>query len=174
MRLYEVLIDTIYQANSIKLTPAALLRKLALDIHAEIPDLSFDRFKMSSTARELLEELRETLVETFGTSQHLITKQCELPLVVDYAFMAAAGFTEISKPEEDEPVEDHLSVAAMVLRKFLERGRGSFIKERAGRKVEPEGLADVKPVYPMPWDFNSMMVKMNPSNNLKETKEEEG
>lgn len=143
------------------LSPAALIRKLALNIHAEVPDIVFNYFTMHNSAWNFLTELKEEFTRLFGAGflQYIPTED-KLPYVVGYVFSTAAGRTGLTSDDKGEAVDAGIDAAAKVMRKFLEDGHGRVVKEQAETEVEPEELKDVEFGDLDPWRLDRLMTKI--------------
>ncbi|KAH7117359.1 hypothetical protein EDB81DRAFT_818257 [Dactylonectria macrodidyma] len=100
------------------LSPTVLIRKLALTIHAEIPDIVFNYFTVYNSAWNFLTELKEEFTRLLG-----------LPYVVGYVFFTAAGRRGLISDDKGEAVDAGIDAAA---------------KEQAETEVEPEELKDAE------------------------------
>ncbi|KPM42245.1 hypothetical protein AK830_g4351 [Neonectria ditissima] len=144
--------------DSVSLSPTILIRKLALNIHAEISDIGFNYFTMHNSAWKFLTELKEEFTRLWGAEfLRYIPKEDKLPYVVGYVFSTAAGRTGLTRDDKAEPRDDGIDAAARVMRKFLEDGRGRVVKEQAETDVEPEELKDAEFSDYDPWRLDGLM-----------------
>ncbi|KAM7211117.1 hypothetical protein V8F06_013492 [Rhypophila decipiens] len=74
-------------------TPVNVLRQLALDIDADVPNLKFDYITMHNTCWDLLLRLKTKFSEVMGTdmSNHLPPTEVHLTFLVGYVFLFASG-----------------------------------------------------------------------------------
>ncbi|KAJ2901885.1 hypothetical protein MKZ38_001277 [Zalerion maritima] len=74
-------------------TPAELIWNLALVLHAEVPEMTFDYFKMHRICWVLLGAIRKMLDAQIRTRFGLgyLENNSQLPFIVGYCFMAAVG-----------------------------------------------------------------------------------
>ncbi|RMJ04643.1 hypothetical protein CDV36_014687 [Fusarium kuroshium] len=120
----------------IKLSPAGLIEKLALDVHDDVPKLTFDLFTLHNSAWELLKELKDEFTEVIGPEfTRFIPREELLPYVVGYTFSTAAGRADIQTKSESADVL--IDAAAKHIGEFLEEGRGRVIKESSNVMVFP-------------------------------------
>ncbi|KID82807.1 hypothetical protein MGU_09899 [Metarhizium guizhouense ARSEF 977] len=148
--------------DPVSLSPAALIRKLALNIHAEIPDIVFNYFTMHHSAWSFLTELKEEFTRLWGPRflQYIPTED-KLPYVVGYVFSTAAGQKGLTSDDKGEAVDAGIDAAAKVMRKFLEDGHGRAVKEQAETEVEPEELKDADfEEFLDPWRLDTLMKKL--------------
>ncbi|KAM5380809.1 hypothetical protein ACJZ2D_003333 [Fusarium nematophilum] len=144
--------------DSMKLSPARLIQKLALEIHAEIPLITFDYFTMHNTAWAFLTKLKEEFTRIFGVGfLQYIPQEDKLPFVVGYVFSTAAGRKSLNSEEEAEPVDSFINAAAQVMRVFLESGQGRVIKDVSETTVKPEEVADLEFTQHDPWRLDKLM-----------------
>lgn len=143
------------------LLPTVLIRKLALNIHAEVPDIVFNYFTMHNSAWKFLTELKEEFIRLWGAGflQYVPTED-KLPYVVGYVFSTAAGRTGLTSEDKGEAVDAGIDAAAKLMRKFLEDGRGRVVKEQAETEVRPEELKDADFGDLDPWRMDRMMTKI--------------
>ncbi|KAH9896188.1 hypothetical protein F4778DRAFT_793902 [Xylariomycetidae sp. FL2044] len=83
--------------DEINLSPTGLIRRLAMDIHAEAPDLKFDYFTMPITCWGLPREMKEGYVEIQRDGSSVgaellkfVPDESKLSLVVGFVFLTAA------------------------------------------------------------------------------------
>ncbi|KAH7109943.1 hypothetical protein EDB81DRAFT_832677 [Dactylonectria macrodidyma] len=147
--------------DSVTLSPTVLIRKLALNIHAEIPDIVFNYFTMHNSAWNFLTELKEEFTSLLGVGflQYIPTED-KLPYVVGYVFSTAAGRRGLTSDDKGEAVDAGIDAAARVMRKFLEDGHGRVVKEQAETEVEPEELKDAEFGDLDPWRLDRLMTKI--------------
>ncbi|KAK7429745.1 hypothetical protein QQZ08_003771 [Neonectria magnoliae] len=147
--------------DSVTFSPTALIRKLALNIHAEIPDIAFNYFTMHNSAWTFLTELKEEFTRLLGVGflQYMPTED-KLPYVVGYVFSTAAGRRGLTSDDKGEAVDAGIDAAAKVMRKFLQDGHGRVVKEQAETEVEPEELKDADFGDLDPWRLDRLMTKI--------------
>ncbi|KAF7559900.1 hypothetical protein G7046_g4248 [Stylonectria norvegica] len=126
--------------DPMSLSPTGLIRKLASDVHAEIPSITFDYFTLHDMAWALLKELRHEFMIYPGMRAEILAtlpQEFPLPLLAGYVFSSAAGRTGFRKDEKTAPMQTLLYATADVMQSFLEKRRGNIIRDSAETKVAP-------------------------------------
>ncbi|KAM0258485.1 hypothetical protein ACHAQJ_003824 [Trichoderma viride] len=114
------------------LLPPGLIRKLALDIQAEIPGICFNLFTMHNEAWTLLGRLKEGF---------------------------AGVLSDCMSPQGDkkmEPSDVLMLAAATILQKFLEEGQGRAIKEATTKKLQEKDVEGLQFDNKDPWGVEKL------------------
>ncbi|KAM0441305.1 hypothetical protein ACHAPT_000614 [Fusarium lateritium] len=144
------------EIDLINSTPASLIEKLASEIDAEIPKLTFDHFTLHNTAWALLTELKDDFTRIFGVDfLRYIPRESVLPFVVGYVFSTAAGRKDVQ--ESAEPVDTMIDAAGEYVGRFLAEGRGRVVKDGSGAVVSPEEVADLDSYGADPWRMDKLL-----------------
>ncbi|KAL7809309.1 hypothetical protein V8C44DRAFT_350489 [Trichoderma aethiopicum] len=137
------------------LLPPGLIRKLALHIQDEIPDISFNLFTMHSEAWNLFERLREGFTRAPGLGP-LPFKSDELPLMASLAFTLASGHMSLQGDARIERSDMLLHIAADIMQEFLQERRGRTVQETAAKEVRPEEVDGLKSDSFDPWGLKRL------------------
>ncbi|KAM7212001.1 hypothetical protein V8F06_012630 [Rhypophila decipiens] len=125
-------------------TSVNVLRQLALDIDADVPNLKFDYITMHNTCWDLLLRLKTKFSEVIGTdmSNHLPPTEVHLTFLVGYVFLFASGHSAELTVKLPPGSESNilLYAAAEVFNKFLKDGNNATKILEAQKK----GLSDAE------------------------------
>lgn len=114
-----------------QVSPSQLITSLCLALQPEIPDITFDYFTLHKFCFSTLNSVRQSLDPQLRTwfAPDYLDNDTQLPFVVGYLFMAAAGKAEHSSGMPHELLER----AAPLVASILERGDGHVVKDRMDR-----------------------------------------
>lgn len=127
-----------------QLSPAGLVREVAVSLQHEKPGLCFNFFTMHNQAWFFLESLQEAFEEVLGqsSSSRPLSQEQTLPFVPGFSFAAAVG-KSLGRSQSIPANDALLRVAAAIMQWFIREGFGRKIKDSVGKDVKPEDVADL-------------------------------
>ncbi|CAJ2500264.1 Uu.00g031170.m01.CDS01 [Anthostomella pinea] len=134
--------------NSISLSPAALIRRLADDIHSEVPDIKFNYFAMHSSCWDLLRKMKEEFTRVDPKDLHC----------------------QASPTRKVKASTFLLNASTKVVTDFLESGRGHVIKDAASKKVTAGEVRRIVYMGDDGWGLDNLMkqLKLNKAPGVEE------
>ncbi|KAK8872449.1 hypothetical protein PGQ11_002963 [Apiospora arundinis] len=134
--------------------PTDLVRQLADQIHAEIPDLTFDYFALHDVCWEVLQSLKRGFEAAAGAGSMaiVIPQEDKLPHLAGYVF---SGMKTPDGTTVPQPVL--WQMAAAVVADGLARGFGCRIAEAGAAPVDANASVELElgDVPSDPWKLNS-------------------
>ncbi|RSM00094.1 hypothetical protein CEP52_009325 [Fusarium oligoseptatum] len=89
------------KVDLVNLSPAGLIEKLALNVHDDVPKITFDLFTLHNTAWDLLTKLKAEFTKIMGPEfLKYVPREELLPYVAGYVFSTAAGRQDIETKAE--------------------------------------------------------------------------
>ncbi|EEU48956.1 uncharacterized protein NECHADRAFT_75637 [Fusarium vanettenii 77-13-4] len=147
------------KVDFINLSPASLIEKLALDVHDDVPKITFDLFTLHNAAWDLLTKLKGEFTKVMGTEfLRYVPREELLPFVVGYVFSTAAGRQDIET--KTESVDILINAAGRFVKGFLEKGKGTVVKEGSKAIVKPQEVANIQFNATEPWGLDHLMAEL--------------
>lgn len=147
------------QVDFINLSPAGLIEKLALDVHDDVPKITFDLFTLHNTAWDLLTKLKGEFTKVMGTEfLRYVPREELLPFVVGYVFSTAAGRQDIETKTESTDIL--INAAGRFVKGFLEKRKGTIVKEASKAMVKPQEVANIQFNATEPWGLDHLMAEL--------------
>lgn len=151
--------NTRSQVGFINLSPAGLIEKLALDVHDDVPKITFDLFTLHNTAWDLLAKLKAEFTKVLGTEfLRYVPREELLPFVVGYVFSTAAGRPDIETKTESKDIL--INAAGRFVEGFLAKGKGRVVKEARTATVRPQEVANIQFNATEPWGLDHLMAEL--------------
>ncbi|KAI8719775.1 hypothetical protein NCS52_00759500 [Fusarium sp. LHS14.1] len=147
------------KVDFINLSPAGLIEKLALDVHDDVPKITFDLFTLHNIAWDLLTKLKGEFTKVMGTEfLRYVPREELLPFVVGYVFSTAAGRPDIETKTESKDIL--INAAGRFVKGFLEKGKGTVVKEGSKAMVKPQEVANIQFNATEPWGLDHLMAEL--------------
>lgn len=155
----KIVSNSRFQVDFINLSPAGLIEKLALDVHDDVPKITFDPFTLHNTAWDLLTKLKAEFAKIMGPEfLKYVPREELLPYVAGYVFSTAAGRQDIET--KTESVDILINAAGRFVEGFLAKGKGRVVKEGSKATVKPQEVSNIQFNATEPWGLDQLMSEL--------------